>query len=56
MKRLLGIQRKADQVISLGSIEPQGVSHTVSYASSFDDTWNHIRVELKRISVPNAID
>ena len=52
MKKLLGITRNDNQLNSLGSIEPRGISHTVSYASSFDETWNHIRIELKKLSVP----
>ncbi len=52
MKKILGITRKEEQLINLGGIEPKGISHTVSYASSFDETWNHIRIELKKISVP----
>ena len=52
MKKMLGITRNDNQLNNLGSIEPRGISHTVSYASSFDDTWNHIRIELKRLSVP----
>ena len=52
MKKILGITRKEEQTIGLGSIDPRGISHTVSYASSFDETWNHIRIELKKLSVP----
>lgn len=52
MKKLLGIQRTKNQFEGLGDIYPKGVSHTVSYATSFDETWNHIRIELKKLSVP----
>ena len=55
MKKLLGIKRNNDQYNGLGEIEPKGISHTVSYATSFDDTWNHIRIELKKLSVPEAM-
>ena len=53
MKKLFGINRNEDQYNMISEIEPKGVSHTVSYASSFDETWNHIRVELKKLSAPN---
>ena len=52
MKKMLGITRSDNQLNDLGGIEPRGISHTVSYASSFDETWNHIRIELKKLSVP----
>ena len=52
MKKLLGTNRSENQYIIVGGIEPRGISHTVSYATSFDETWNHIRIELKKLSVP----
>ncbi len=30
------------------SISPKGIHHTVSYAVSFNDTWNHIRNEIRK--------
>lgn len=30
------------------SMTPKGIHHTVSYAVSFNDTWNHIRNELRK--------
>ena len=55
MKKLLGMQRTNEQYIEYGDINPKGVSHTVSYATSFDETWNHIRIELKKLSVPMSV-
>ncbi len=52
MKKLLGMHRTSEQYTEYGDINPKGVSHTVSYATSFDETWNHIRIELKKLSVP----
>jgi hypothetical protein len=52
MKKLLGMQRTNEQYTEYGDINPRGVRHTVSYATSFDETWNHIRIELKKLSVP----
>lgn len=33
---------------SSNSIKPRGIHHTVSYAVSFNDTWTHIKNELKK--------
>ncbi|MGB3776709.1 MAG: hypothetical protein WA960_00010 [Tunicatimonas sp.] len=52
MKKILGLQRSKDQFEGLGDINPRGISHTVSYTTSFDETWNHIRIELKKLSAP----
>ncbi len=52
MKKLFGNTRNENQFNTLSEIEPKGISHTVSYATSFDETWNHIRVELMKLSVP----
>lgn len=52
MEKLLGIARNESQSNALSEIEPRGISHTVSYATSFDETWNHIRVELMKLSIP----
>ena len=52
MRKLFGTRRREDHYNVLGEIEPKGISHTVSYATSFDETWNHIRIELKKLSVP----
>lgn len=52
MKKLFGNSREAIQYNGVSEIEPRGISHTVSYATSFDETWNHIRIELKKLSVP----
>ena len=52
MKKLFGNSRNESQYNILSEIEPKGISHTVSYATSFDETWNHIRIELKKLSVP----
>lgn len=30
------------------SIAPRGIHHTVSYAVSFNDTWNHIKNEIRK--------
>ncbi len=56
MKRILGLQRSKSQFEGLGDINPRGISHTVSYTTSFDETWNHIRIELKKLSAPMSID
>lgn len=55
MKKLFGNNRNEDQYNVLSEIEPKGISHTVSYATSFDETWNHIRIELKKLSVPTEM-
>lgn len=55
MKKLFGIARNESQHSGVSEIEPRGISHTVSYATSFDETWNHIRIELKKLSVPTEI-
>lgn len=55
MKKLFGITRSEDQRNILSELEPKGISHTVSYATSFDETWNHIRIELKKLSVPTEM-
>ncbi|MGB3850219.1 MAG: hypothetical protein WA958_09645 [Tunicatimonas sp.] len=52
MKKIIGLQRTQEHQVDFGDINPRGVSHTVSYATSFDETWNHIRIELKKLSVP----
>lgn len=31
-----------------GSLKPRGIHHTVSYAESFNDTWSHIKNELRK--------
>lgn len=30
------------------SIAPKGIHHTVSFAESFNDSWDHIQNELRR--------
>ncbi|MDF9800047.1 hypothetical protein OKW21_005310 [Catalinimonas alkaloidigena] len=30
---------------------PKGIHHTVSYATSYNDTWNHIRTELRKMTL-----
>ena len=55
MKKLFGNKRNENQLNALSEIEPKGISHTVSYATSFDETWNHIRVELMKLSSPDEL-
>ena len=52
MRKLFGNARNRNQFDTLSEIEPKGISHTVSYATSFDETWNHIRIELMKLSAP----
>lgn len=33
---------------------PKGVHHTVSYATSYNDTWTHIRTELRKMTLSAA--
>jgi len=30
---------------------PKGIHHTVSYAVSYNDTWNHIRNEIRKMTI-----
>lgn len=30
---------------------PKGIHHTVSYATSYNDTWTHIRTELRKMTL-----
>lgn len=40
---------------SSNSMKPRGVHHTVSYAVSFNDTWAHIKNELKKPYQPEQM-
>ncbi|MEM8967747.1 MAG: hypothetical protein AAGE93_15110 [Bacteroidota bacterium] len=48
MKKLLFPQKSTNRTIS-ESAEPRGVHHTVSFATSYEETWNHIRSEVRNI-------
>ncbi|MEM6840601.1 MAG: hypothetical protein AAF944_15850 [Bacteroidota bacterium] len=48
MKKLLFPQKFTLRTISEPA-EPRGVHHTVSYATSYEETWNHIRSEVRNI-------
>ncbi len=36
-------------------MRPKGVHHTVCYATSYNDTWNHIRTELRKMTLSTSI-
>lgn len=40
--------KKNNRKIPRNTMIPRGIHHTVSYATSFDDTWGHIKKELKK--------
>lgn len=46
MKKLISV-KKSDVAVVDESIEPRGIHHTISYATSFQDTWDHIRHEIR---------
>ncbi len=48
MKKLLFPQKFNAEMIA-ESMDPKGVHHTVSYATSYEETWNHIRSEVRGI-------
>ncbi|WKN45045.1 hypothetical protein [Tunicatimonas pelagia] len=48
MKKLLFSQKSNARMVA-ESMEPRGVHHTVSYATSYEETWNHIRSEVRSI-------
>ncbi len=48
MKELL-FPRKFNIKMIAESMEPKGVHHTVNYATSYEETWNHIRSEVRCI-------
>nr|WKN39665.1 hypothetical protein K4G66_13280 [Tunicatimonas sp. TK19036] len=53
MKKLLFFWKSNTPVVGEPS-EPRGVHHTVSYASSYEETWAHIRREARSIQAQSA--
>ncbi|WKN32754.1 hypothetical protein PZB74_05265 [Porifericola rhodea] len=47
---MFGLFKKPSKQPAVESVDlkPKGVHHTVSFASSYDDTWAHIRTEAKK--------
>lgn len=40
-------------IINLVSVDamPKGIHHTISFATSYNDTWSHIRTELRKMTL-----
>jgi len=41
--------KKSNVVVGEESVEPRGIHHTVSYATSYEETWAHIKQEVQHI-------
>ena len=55
MRKILKLYKSNEVSIIGESIEPRGIRHTVSYAESFQDSWDHIHSEIRRLSTPVGI-
>ena len=55
MKKLLKLYKSNEVSIIGESIEPRGIHHTVSYAESFQNSWDHIHSEIQRLSTPVGV-
>ena len=52
MKKILKLYKSNESSVIGESIEPRGIHHTVSYAESFQNSWDHIHSEIQRLSTP----
>jgi hypothetical protein len=46
--------KKSDMSVGRESVEPRGIHHTVSYATSYEETWAHIKQEVQNIYAMSA--
>lgn len=44
-------KRRKTKVFMSPDTAPKGIHHTISYAVSYNDTWNHIRNELRKMTL-----
>ncbi|MGD1895284.1 MAG: hypothetical protein ACFB15_32415 [Cyclobacteriaceae bacterium] len=46
--------KKSDVLVEGESMKPRGIHHTVNYATSYEETWAHIRQEVQNIYTMSA--
>jgi hypothetical protein len=44
-------KRRKNEALMSSDTAPKGIHHTISYAVSYNDTWNHIRNELRKMTL-----
>ncbi|MFP4089375.1 MAG: hypothetical protein ACLFUB_09700 [Cyclobacteriaceae bacterium] len=50
------LRRSKNNRMMVSDISPKGIHHTVSYAVSYNDTWNHIRTEIRKMAYRHQLN
>jgi hypothetical protein len=56
MRNLFGTYRRKEDLKAIADAKPKGIHHTVKYTSSYNETWEHIWRETKKIGLSQSAD